>query len=56
MGVGTTATAAACAMFFWARLAHALVYIAGLPLVRTLAFAVGFVCQAVLALRLLGWM
>lgn len=55
METGTSVTTTACAVFFWARLAHALVYIAGLPLVRTLAFAVGFVCQAVLAMHLLGW-
>ena len=29
---------------FWARLAHAVVYALGIPVLRTLAFAVGFVC------------
>jgi uncharacterized MAPEG superfamily protein len=50
----TAATVLACAVFFWARLVHAVVYMLGIPVLRTLAFAVGFVCQAVLALAVLG--
>lgn len=48
LGISTRLTAIACATYFWARLAHAIVYAAGFPVVRTLAFAVGFVAQAVL--------
>jgi len=40
----------ACAVYFWARLAHLVVYTLGLPVFRTLAFTVGFLAQAVLAL------
>jgi len=40
----------ACAVYFWARLAHLVVYTLGLPVFRTLAFTVGFFAQAVLAL------
>jgi uncharacterized MAPEG superfamily protein len=40
----------ACAVYFWARLAHLVVYTMGLPVFRTLAFTVGFLAQAVLAL------
>ncbi len=40
----------ACAVYFWARVAHLIVYTLGLPVFRTLAFCVGFAAQAVLAL------
>jgi uncharacterized MAPEG superfamily protein len=30
--------------FFWLRLAHAVVYLLGLPYVRTVIFTLGFVC------------
>ena len=55
-GVGNGTTALAAAVFFWARLAHLVVYVLGIPLLRTLAFVVGFLCQLALALRLLGIM
>src|SRR4249919_4208588 len=42
----------ACAVYFWARVAHLIVYTLGLPVFRTLAFTVGFVAQAVLALAI----
>lgn len=45
-------TVLACAVYFWARLAHAIVYTAGLPVFRTLAFTVGFIAQAVLAVEI----
>lgn len=48
-------TATACGVFFFARLAHFLVYTMGVPLLRTIAFAVGGVCQLILALRVLGY-
>jgi uncharacterized MAPEG superfamily protein len=48
----TTSTALACAVYFWARVAHLIVYTLGLPVFRTLAFAVGFAAQAVLALAI----
>ena len=37
------------------RLAHAIVYALGIPVARTLAFAVGFGAQVVLALAVFGW-
>ena len=43
-------TVYASAVYFWARLAHVFVYTLGLPVFRTLAFTVGFLAQAVLAL------
>jgi uncharacterized MAPEG superfamily protein len=42
----------ACAVYFWARLAHLVVYTMGLPVFRTLAFTVGFLAQVVLALAI----
>jgi uncharacterized MAPEG superfamily protein len=44
----------ACAVFFWSRLAYVIVYTAGIPGLRTLAFVVGFVAQVTLALAILG--
>jgi len=45
-------TAIACATYFWARLAHAIVYTLGVPVLRTLAFLVGFGAQVVLVLAI----
>lgn len=45
-------TVLACAVYFWARLAHALVYTFGIPVLRTLTWTVGFLAQAVLALAI----
>ena len=45
-------TVLACAVYFWARVAHLIVYTLGLPVFRTLAFTVGFAAQAVLALAI----
>ena len=42
-------TAMAAAVFFWARVAHAIGYIMGLPYVRTLLFSIGFVATLVIA-------
>ena len=50
--VSTTTTAVACAVYFWARLAHAILYALGVPVLRTLAFTVGFLAQAVLAIAI----
>ena len=46
----TQSTVLACAVYFWARLAHAIIYWAGIPVLRTLAFAVGFLAQIALVL------
>jgi uncharacterized MAPEG superfamily protein len=55
LGHSSAATVYACAVYFWARLAYAIIYTAGIPVLRTLAFAVGFVCQVTLALAVFGW-
>ena len=33
-------------VYFWSRLAHVVVYTLGIPVLRTLSFAAGFVAQA----------
>ena len=49
----SSTTVMACAVYFWSRVAHAIVYTAGIPVLRTLAFTVGFLAQAVLAVVIL---
>jgi uncharacterized MAPEG superfamily protein len=56
LNVSTPPTVIACAVFFYARLAHAVVYTLGIPVARTLAFAVGFAAEVVLALTIFGVM
>ena len=41
-GASNDATVAAAVTFFWARVAHYFVYVAGIPFMRTLCFAVGW--------------
>ena len=47
------ATAMAARLFFWMRLVHAVVQIAGVPWLRTIAFAVGWACCLVILLQIL---
>ena len=54
MGHSTESTAIACAVYFWARAAHAFIYTVGAPVLRTLAFTVGFLAQAALVLAVFG--
>ncbi|MCP5381214.1 MAG: MAPEG family protein [Kordiimonadaceae bacterium] len=56
LGVATPLTATMCVVYFVARLAHYIVYVMGIPVARTLAFAISFVAELVLALNLLGMM
>jgi uncharacterized MAPEG superfamily protein len=52
----SSTTVGACAVYFWARLAHAIVYAVGIPVARTLAFTIAFLAQVVLAVAALGAM
>ena len=52
--VSSDATAMAAAIFFWSRVGHLAVYVIGVPVARTLLFAVGFACQVALFLALIG--
>jgi uncharacterized MAPEG superfamily protein len=54
VGVSTGATVFAASLYFWARLVHVLAYTFALPWVRTLAFAGGFVAQAIFAWQLVS--
>jgi uncharacterized MAPEG superfamily protein len=54
IGVSSIVTVTACAVYFWARLAHAVVYTFGTPVLRTLCFAIGFVAQVALGLAIFG--
>jgi len=54
LGLGTATTALAAAFYFWSRLLHAVIYTLGIPLLRTIAFVVGFAAQAALLLRILS--
>lgn len=54
LGLGTSTTAAAATLFFWSRLAHALIYTFGIPLLRTVAFVISFGAQVTMFFRLVG--
>jgi len=49
IGLSNGATAAACMVYFWARVVHVVAFTLALPWVRTLGFAVGFFAQATIA-------
>lgn len=51
--VSNATTVLACQLYFWARLVHFLSYTFAIPFVRTIAFVVGFFCQAALILQLI---
>lgn len=53
-GHSTMSTAIACAVYFWSRLAHVIVYMLGVPVLRTLCFFIGFLAQAALVLAIFG--
>lgn len=53
VGITNDATVLACQLYFWARLAHLLLYTFAVPFGRTLAFAVAWICQVVLLLQIL---
>lgn len=52
-GITTDTTVLACQIYFWARVAHMLLYTFGVPFGRTLAFAAGWICQIALLLEVL---
>ena len=53
-GLSNSTTSLACAVYFWARIVHALAYTFAVPWVRTIAFTVGFLAQAAIAWQLLA--
>lgn len=52
-GISNGAIATASMVYFWARVVHVLAYTFAIPWVRTLAFTVGFLAQAVIAWQVL---
>jgi uncharacterized MAPEG superfamily protein len=52
-GKADASTALGAQLFFWARLAHAVVYVAGIAWVRTAAYAVSVVGMAMILVALL---
>jgi uncharacterized MAPEG superfamily protein len=54
LGVSTPAIGTAAAVYFWARLVHALVYTFKVPWLRTLSFTVAWIALAVIAWQILA--
>lgn len=52
VGISNETTVLACTVYFWARLVHYFVYTFGIPWLRTLTFAVSWVCIVALLLQL----
>ena len=50
--ISTATTAAACAVYFWARLAHFIAHTLGIPVLRTLVWTVGWLALVVLVLAI----
>ena len=56
LNLSTPMTQLAAAVYFFARLAHFFIYTFGIPVLRTLSFAVGWLAQIVIIATVLGWM
>lgn len=54
LNISTSLTQTAIVVYFFARLVHFVIYTAGIPVVRTLAFAVGWLCQIAFVAAILG--
>lgn len=55
LGISTPVTKAAVVVYFFARLAHYVVYAAGMPAVRTLSFTAGWLAQIAIIAAILRW-
>jgi uncharacterized MAPEG superfamily protein len=55
LSISSPATRAAAAAYFFARLVHFIVYSAGIPVARTLAFTAGWIAQIVIIAAILRW-
>ena len=53
-GMANEATALGATLFFWSRVAHAIVYTVGIPWLRTVAFFGGFVGQVMIFIAIIG--
>ena len=54
LGIANVVIGSAAVVYFWARVVHAAAFAFAIPWVRTLAFTVGFLAQAVVAWQILG--
>jgi uncharacterized MAPEG superfamily protein len=54
-GANTATTAIIAAIFFWLRVAHYFVYVGRVPVIRTVLFFAGFICQMIIGLALFGF-
>lgn len=52
-GISNGVTVSACAVYFWARVAHPIAYTLAVPWGRTVAFIIGLGAQLALALQIL---
>jgi uncharacterized MAPEG superfamily protein len=55
LGISNAATKAAVIVYFFARLAHFVVYSAGIPAARTLTFTAGWLAQIAIIASILRW-
>ena len=55
LGISNGATKAAVVVYFFARLAHFVVYSAGIPAARTLTFTAGWLAQIAIIASILRW-
>jgi uncharacterized MAPEG superfamily protein len=53
-GAANAATALGATIFFWARAVYAIVYIAGIPWLRTLVWTVSIIGEVIILLQILG--
>lgn len=53
-GMANEQTAFWAQMFFWARVAHALIFYAGIPYLRTVAFTIGFIAEVGIFIAIIG--
>ena len=53
-GMANEATALGATLFFWSRVAHAIVYTVGIPWLRTVAFFGGVVGQVMIFIAIIG--
>ena len=54
IGATSETTALGAALFFWARIVHAIVFILGIPWLRTLAFVVAWVGIVIIFFEIIG--
>jgi uncharacterized MAPEG superfamily protein len=52
LNISSGVTVGACAIYFWARLAHLIVYTLGIPVLRTLCWTIGWFCLLALVLAI----